>query len=98
MSHWLESVYSDSTKNYVSNPYPKKNEKITISIRIKKNEEIKQVFLRYREFGIEQLRLMDKEEKGSFLYYSKEIEIRESRFGYQFYLVTDEKIYYYTLC
>lgn len=96
MSHWLESVYSDSTKNYVSNPYPKKNEKITISIRMKKNEEIKQVFLRYREFGIEQLRLMDKEEKGSFLYYSKEIEIRESRFGYQFYLVTDEKIYYYT--
>lgn len=96
MDNWLESVYSDSTKYFVSNPYPKMNEKIKISIRMKSNEEVKKVFLRYREFGIEQIRLMQEERKGTLSYYSAEIEIREKRFHYQFYLVTDKKIYFYT--
>lgn len=96
MTKWLDSVYSDSTKYYVSNPYPKINDKVTISIRMKRNEEVKKVFLRYREFGIEQIRLMDEQKKGKFSYFSKEVEIREKRFHYQFYLVTDKKIYFYT--
>lgn len=96
MGNWLESVYSDSTKYFVSNPYPKVNEKVTISIRMKNNEEVKKVFLRYREFGIEQIRLMQKEKKGSLSYYSTEVMIKEKRFHYQFYLVTDKKIYFYT--
>ncbi len=96
MEKWLESVYSDSTKYYVSNPYPKRNEKVTISIRMKSNQEVKKVFLRYREFGIEQIRLMNEEKKGKLSYYSVEVEIKEKRFHYQFYLVTDKKIYFYT--
>ena len=96
MSSWLNSVYSDSTKHFVSNPYPKKNEKIVIALRMKKNEEIQHVFLRYREFGIEQLREMEGEERDGLLYFKKEVELRESRFHYQFYLVTAQQIYYYT--
>lgn len=96
MTNWLDSVYSDSTKYYVSNPYPNINDKVTISIRMKKNEEVKKVFLRYREFGMEQIRLMDEQKKGKFSYFSREVEIREKRFHYQFYLVTDKKIYFYT--
>lgn len=96
MNNWLESVYSDSTKYFVSNPYPKKNEKITISIRMRKNDEIRKVYLRYREFGIEQRREMQCKEKGKLLYYTVEVEMRERKFHYQFYLVTDQAIYYYT--
>lgn len=86
MDNWLESVYSDSTKYFVSNPYPKMNEKIKISIRMKSNEEVKKVFLRYREFGIEQIRLMQEERKGTLSYYSAEIEIREKDFIISFIL------------
>ena len=96
MSKWLESVYSDSTKYFVSNPYPKVNDMVTISIRMRKNDEIRKVFLRYKEFGIEHLREMEWEEKGKLIYFFKEVEIREKRFQYQFYLVTDGNIYYYT--
>lgn len=96
MRSWLYSVYSDSSKHYVSNPYPKKKERVVISLRMKKNEEIQRVFLRYREFGIEQLREMDGEEKDGLLYFKKEVEIRENRFHYQFYLVTEHQIFYYT--
>ena len=95
MISWLDSVYSDSTKYFVSNPYPKRNEKVTISLRMKSNEEVKKVFLRYREFGIEQIRMMDEYKRGKFRCFSKEVEIREKRFHYQFYLVTDKKIYFY---
>lgn len=96
MSSWLKSVYSDSTKHFVSNPSPALNEKTVITLRMKKNDEIRKVFLRYREFGIEQLREMERDERGKLLYYSKEVEVRESRFHYQFYMVTDSQIYYYT--
>ncbi len=96
MENWLGSVYSDSTKHYVSNPYPKMNEKIRISIRMKSNDDVRKVFLRYREFGIEQIRLMQEERRGKLSYYSVETEIRERRFHYQFYIVTDKKIYFYT--
>lgn len=96
MTNWLDSVYSDSTKYYVSDPYPKLNDKITISIRMKRNEEVKKVFLRYREFGIEQICLMNEQKRGKFSYFSKDVVIREKRFHYQFYLVTDKKIYFYT--
>lgn len=96
MSKWLKSVYSDSTKYFVSNPYPKVKDKVTISIRMGKNDEIRKVFLRYKEFGIEQLREMEREEKGNLIYFFKKVEIREKRFQYQFYLVTDGEIYYYT--
>lgn len=96
MCNWLKSVYSDSTGYFVSNPYPEMNEEVTIVIRMLKNNEIRKVFLRYKEFGMEQIREMECEEKGKFFYYSQSVKIREKRFPYQFYLVTDRKIYYYT--
>ncbi len=96
MSNWLESVYSDSTKYFVSNPYPELHEKVTISIRMRKNDAIRSVYLRYREFGIERRLEMQCEEKGKLLYYRVEVIMRERTFRYQFYLVTDREIYYYT--
>ena len=68
MAGWIDSVYSDTTKYYVSNPCPKVNEKVTISIRMRNNREIQKVFLRYREFGLERLCLMEECEYARHVY------------------------------
>lgn len=63
---------------------------------MRENDEIRRVYLRYREFGIEQRLEMRCEARGKLLYYTAEAVMREKRFHYQFYLVTDREIYYYT--
>ena len=93
---WLKSLYSDTTENFVSNPYPKKGEKVSVSIRFLNNDSVSHVFLRAREFGVEVLYEMKKvyEDKG-LCYYSSEVQIKDSYFNYHFYLVTENQIYYY---
>ena len=97
MLDWKKSIFSDTTKNFVSNPYPKKGEEVTISVRLLKNEEVKNVFLRARVFGVEQLFEMKKSRTlGELQYYSVSVPIRDPYYNYHFYFVTDDKIYYYT--
>lgn len=94
---WLQSVYSDTTENFVSNPCPHKGENITIRLRMAENEEIREVMLRTREFGIEN-RIPMKQvslERGLKIY-EAEVCVNDARFHYQFYLVTKDTIYYYT--
>lgn len=94
---WLHSVYSDSTENFVSNPCPRKGEKIKIRLRMIENDQIREVILRTREFGIENricMKLISRE-KG-LRTYEAEVCVNEARFHYQFYLVTSDAIYYYT--
>ena len=94
---WLDSVYADSGINFVSNPSPERGEKIKISIRMLNNKSLKKVFLRLKEWGIEQLLEMKcTETEGNLCYYSVEYTCFEKRISYQFYLVTEDKIYYYT--
>lgn len=94
---WLRSVYSDTTENFVSNPCPHKGERITIRLRMAENEEIREVMLRTREFGIENRILMKQVslERGLKIY-EAEVCVNDARFHYQFYLVTKDTIYYYT--
>ena len=93
---WLESVCSDTTFNFVSNPYPKKFEAVTFYLRFRKNNDVSHVFLRAREYGVEGLHEMHVafEEKG-LVYYSVEITIRDPFFNYHFYLVTENAVLYY---
>lgn len=95
---WLESVFSDTTENFVSNPYPKKGETVRISIRFLRNDEVRHVFLRARVYGMEKLFELsaDKNEDSSLVYYSGEIKITDPYFNYHFYLVTDKEIFYYS--
>lgn len=94
---WLDSVYSDGSKYYVSNPFPNKGEKISIGLRMLNNTQITHVLLRAKEFGVECFYTMKvlKEEKG-LIYYTCDVVIKESKLHYQFYLVTKDSIYYYT--
>lgn len=94
---WLNTVYSDGSVNYVSNPTPKKGEKISIKLRVRKNDDLIAVFLRSKEFGAEKLYKMEiEEEKNGFQYYSVEVETWEIVFHYHFYLQTEDQMYYYT--
>lgn len=94
---WLKSVYSDTTENFVSNPYPKKGETVTFTLRMLKNDDVKHVFLRAREYGVEGLHEMKAcGEDSGLAYFEVSLTVRDHRFNYHFYLVTDECIYYYS--
>ena len=96
---FLDSIYSDSSANFVSNPYPVKGQRVTFSIRFLKNDFVSKVFLRAKEFGVEYLYQMEKSDKksGNLLeYYEASLSVKDKRFCYQFYFVTDRGIFYYT--
>lgn len=97
MKEWLKSVYSDTTENFVSNPLPKKGEKVKFSLRMCRNDEIRHVFLRSKEFGVERVNEMTKaSEEGELFYYTVELPVKDRQFRYQFFLQTDDGIFYYT--
>ncbi|NLL76043.1 MAG: hypothetical protein GX235_02185 [Clostridiales bacterium] len=97
MEEWVKSVYSDGSGNYVSKPYPTKGDWVDIQVRMLKNQSVKHVFLRFKEYGIEKIEEMKLwKTKNGLDYYKAQVRINEPVFRYQFYLVTEEKIYYYT--
>lgn len=94
---WLESVYSDGTAAFVSNPCPNLFETVTIKLRFYRDAPVKHVLLRTIPNGIERFIPMtrSKEEKG-LVYYEAPLQITENRMQYQFYLVCEDVIYFYT--
>ena len=85
---WLNSLYTDGSKYFVSNPHPKVGETITIKLRVKHNEDIDTVILRTKHHGEQdmyELRLL--ETKHGLDYYATEVTMTESLFHYHFYIV-----------
>lgn len=96
MRRILDTLYHDSTKNYVSNPYPKKGEEIEIKIRVLKSDKIKGVFLRYRHLGEERFQKMElKYEKNGLQYLTTSVIVHDAIFSYYFNIATEDTIYYY---
>ena len=97
MEQWLESVYSDGTKEFVSNPQPEPGETVKIRIRMYEDAPVKYVILRTMINGaetfIEAVRCGG--ERG-LVYYEAELKMTEKRMQYHFYLVCEKVIYYYT--
>ena len=46
MENWLESVYSDGSAEFVSNPAPKIGETVTVRLRMYEDAPVKYVYLR----------------------------------------------------
>lgn len=59
-NNWLKSVYSDGSKWFVSNPLPKKGEKITIALQLQEDTPVTSVFLKTKLNGVEYLFKMEK--------------------------------------
>lgn len=97
MEQWLESVYSDGTEDFVSNPQPSLFETVTIQIRMYEDAPVRHVFLRSTPNGEEHLVEMERKKcKHGLAWYAAELTMQERRMQYQFYLVCDTVIYYYT--
>lgn len=96
MEEILNSVYSDSTKFYVSKPYPKKGERVDVKLRIKENDKVLKIYLRYKRLGAEVLNEMNiAYKKNGMVYYKGSLDCLEDRINYHFYIVTKDEIYYY---
>jgi len=97
MESWLESVHSDGTAAFVSNPSPKLFEEVTIRLRMYEDAPVKHVILRSMPNGMERLDDMHvaKTENG-FVYYEATLKMNERRIQYHFYLVCEHIVYFYT--
>lgn len=96
MEQWLESVYSDGTECFVSNPQPKLFETVTIWLRAYEDAPIRHVLLRTIPNGAELLiEAKKKKTEHGLTYYGAELKITENRMQYHFYLVCDEIVYFY---
>lgn len=97
METWFESVHSDGTAAFVSNPAPKLFEDVTIRLRMYENAPVKHVILRSMPNGMERLddMLVVKRENG-FVYYEAALRMNERRIQYHFYLICENAVYFYT--
>lgn len=96
MNNWLESIYSDGTAEFVSNPSPKLFENVTIKLRMYEDAPVKHVFLRSLPNGVEHLQEMHvtKKERG-LVYYEADMKMTQTRMQYQFFIVCEDVIYFY---
>jgi len=96
MEKWLESIHSDGSIYFVSNPCPAMNETVTVRIRMYEHAPVRHVILKCLKNGAEFLTGMTKEKTvHGLVYYQGTIEMTEARIQYQFYLVCDNIIYFY---
>lgn len=96
MQQWLESVYSDGSACFVSNPQPDFGEIVTIKIRMYEEAPVKAVILHTAPNGADtMIEARRGEVKNGLVYYETEIKMTEKRMHYHFYLVGDGVVYYY---
>lgn len=97
MKDLLNSIYSDSTGYYVSNPYPKRGDTITIKLRIKDNDEVDKIILNYKKLGMVITKDMEiAYKKNGMTYYQAQAECFDEKLNYQFFIIIKDKIYFYT--
>ena len=96
MDNWLESIYSDGTADFVSNPSPALFETVMVRIRMYEDAPVKHVFLRTMPNGAEHLEEahITKRERG-LVYYEALLEMTENRMQYHFYIVCEDVVYFY---
>ncbi len=97
MEKWLESVYSDGTVSFVSNPHPKLGESVMVRVRMYADAPVQHVLLRTIPNGAERLVKMEAvKTEGGLTYYEAPLKMTENRMQYQFYLVCESVVYFYT--
>ena len=96
-NEWLNSVYSDGSALFVSNPCPKKGEKVKILLKMLENSEVKSIFISGKKNGVNiPVKMQEVCKKNALSYYQGEVTIWEDEFSYHFIIATKNLIYYYT--
>ncbi|MCH5344657.1 MAG: alpha-glycosidase [Acetatifactor sp.] len=96
MDKWLESIYSDGTTDFVSNPSPALFETVMIRIRMYEDAPVRHVFLHTMPNGAEHLKEAHivKRERG-LVYYEASLKMTENRVQYHFYIICEDVVYFY---
>ena len=97
MEQWLESVYSDGSAAFVSNPAPRLFETVTIRLRMYADAPVQHVILRATPNGGEEKIDMHRSfTKNGLQYWECGLRMEENRMCYHFYIVSGERVYFYT--
>ncbi len=97
MENYLSSIYSDGSRLYVSSLSPALGETVTIRISMRVGTPIRYVCLWSRQNGAQRVDDMVPDEvRGGLQYYKIQMTVADPRMEYRFYLVGEERNYYYT--
>lgn len=93
---WKNSIYSDGSGHYISNPNPRLGETVTVRLRMFSHAPAKAVFLRCVINGSHRDIPMEKAEaSGLFLYYKCDMKMSQKEINYHFLIADRRNIYYY---
>lgn len=93
---WKESIYSDGSKNYISNPNPHLGDTVTIKLRVFMDSPVKTVILRCSINGSDIYVPMNEAKRtGNFTYYKCDLKISQPEINYHFMIGTTQDTYYY---
>lgn len=97
MEKWILSIHSDGTDDFLSNPSPEIGDTIRVRLRAAEDSPIEHVLILSFPNGSEHFEEMAvlRNEHG-LRYYEAELEISEKSLRYQFCIVCENRIYYYT--
>ena len=93
---WKQTVFSDGSVNFVSNPTPSLGETIEVTIRVIQGAPVDRIILRRKKNGNE--RISDakfKETRKGYDYYSVDVVMNEPVVHYHFYIISGNQIWYY---
>ncbi len=97
MKDFSSSIYSDSTRGFVSNPAPSPGETITISIRFLQDPGVKCVFLwRLVNCAENYIPMSFVRTEGGLSYYEAKTTLNEPKLQYHFVIIRDDELYFYT--
>lgn len=94
---WKDSIFTDGSSTFVAPVNPQVGDMVSISLRVMQQNPLEEIFLRYKQDGLENLVKMEcNKEKDGFCYYQCQIQIMRKKVSYHFYCITKEHtIYYY---
>ncbi len=94
--NWKDSIYSDGSNHFMSNPNPELGEVITVKLRVFSDAPVQYVILRYVINGTDHYTLMDKVETGTvFSIYSCKLKITQKVINYHFMISAEKDTFYY---
>lgn len=94
--NWKKSIHSEVNSNFVSNPFPKFDEKVVVKVCFLKDENVEKVVLRCIINGEEtHLRMVYDYEKNNLVYYKTDLNINQKNINYHFIIKHKEYGYIY---
>lgn len=93
---WLKSVYSDGSCNFVSNPTPKKGDRVRIALQIQDDAPVTNVLFQGKRNGVgHPVKMLEVSVINGLRRYEAEVTIWEKEYTYFFIISTAYCIYYY---